>query len=179
MKTDENAPNQANPLDLLRIIKDMVRSSAWRAVEQTSLTLLQRIPNNAEALMYLGIARAGQGFEPEGETLLLTSLTFDPQNKDAYYHLGIIVLEQGRCMLASEAFRKGLSIDPTSHPLQYQMGRALERLGNHEESLVAYQQALIHTPKNGQSDDFTSEAKAAIARLQDPNRADNQEVCKE
>lgn len=161
-------------------IREAIRDQAWRTADLKIHEYLKHEPNDPDAMMYLGISRAAQGFEPEGEHLLLASLTFNPRNKEAYYHLGIIVMEQGRCILASEAFRKGLSIDSTSHALLYQLGRALERLNNIEESLDAYQQALNHGPNIEKSgDDFTSETKKAIKRLRDPKLRRNPETCEE
>lgn len=160
---------------------------AWRAAELHVQQVLKHEPHNAVAMMYLGIARATQGYEPEGENLLLASLTLDPRNVDAYYNLGLIVLDQGRCLLACDAFRKGLSIEPANHPLHYQLGRALERLGNLSEALNSYQLALTHSPNPDQlwgytGKDFTVQARESIKRVNDAiqgNQTKTNEQCLE
>ncbi len=165
-----NTKEPLNEEELSRLIssmRDAIGIQAWRSADLTAREVLKHKPNDPDALMYLGVARAAQGYEPEGEHHLLASLTFNPHNKDAYYHLGLIVLEQGRCILASEAFRKGQSIDPTNHRLLYQLGRALERLGNLDEALGAFQQALQYGPDPELAEiDFTIESEKAIIRIQ-------------
>lgn len=161
-------------------IVDAINDESWRAADSTIYEYLRQCPNDPDALMYLGVSKAAQGYEPEGEQHLLASLTFNPGNKLAYYHLGVIVLEQGRCILASEAFRRGLSIDPDNHSLHYQLGRALERLGNHEEALQAYQRAINTNPAEGiTSTDFSVQSQDAITRLQDSSRQEEIETCEE
>jgi tetratricopeptide (TPR) repeat protein len=172
--------DESNLMILMTSIKNAIRSKQWRAADTLILEYLRRVPNNPDALMYLGISKAGQGYEPEGEHHLLASLTFNPRNKVAYYYLGVIVMEQGRCILASEAFRKGLDIDPDNHSLHYQLGRALERLGNHEEALQAYEQVLNTDPSMSiDNSDFITQSQEAIARLQDPEGLTDTESCED
>jgi superkiller protein 3 len=145
-------------------IQDSISKKEWRVVEQMCHTILKRIPNEPEALMYLGIARAAQGFEPEGENLLLASLNINPRSKQAYYNLGLIVMNQGRCIFASDAFDHGLRIDPHDHALYYQRGCALERLGKRKEAIEHFEKAVLHTPTD-EALDFTAAAKEAIQRI--------------
>ena len=160
---------------------------AWRAVELNAKKVLDSEPHNSEATMFLGIVKAAQGYEPEGESLLLASLILNPSNFDAYYNLGRIVLDQGRCILASEAFKKGLAIEPTYHPLHYQLGRALERLGDLKGALEAYQGALKHSPATEQilgylGEDFSEATKESIARINEAiqmQQANTEEQCSE
>ncbi|MBN2229235.1 MAG: tetratricopeptide repeat protein [Candidatus Thorarchaeota archaeon] len=166
----EHVPQDREMEYALRNARAAVQVHAWRAAELNAHQVLKHEPYHAEATMYLGIAKAAQGYEPEGENLLLASLTLNPRNVNAYYSLGLIVLNQGRCILASDAFRKGLSIEPANHSLYYQLGRALERLGNMKEALEAYQQALKHSPNPEQmwgysGMDFTSAATESIIRI--------------
>jgi tetratricopeptide (TPR) repeat protein len=167
---DEHIPQEKQPEYFLRIAEAATSVGAWRVVELNAQEVFKYDPNSTMALMYLGVARAEQGFEPEGENQLLASLTLDPRNAQAYYHLGLIVMRQGRCILASNAFRKGLTLDPSSHPLHYRLGQALERLGNLDEALESYGQALRYRPEIGQEwvhieSDFTKQAIESIDRV--------------
>ncbi len=154
----------------LKNAKSAIRIQAWRAAEFNALEYLKYEPNNPEALMYLGVARSAQGFEPEGENLLLASLTLDPRNHEAYYNLGVLVMKQGRCLLARDSFQKGLEISPNNHPLLYQLGLAQERLNAFSEALDVFQNALENSPNPDQTwgfsgMDYTEEAKEAIERI--------------
>ncbi len=172
MLADSEEPlNEGEISRLISALRAAIGIQAWRLADQKAREVLKRKPNDPDALMYLGVARAAQGYEPEGEHHLLASLTFNPRNRDAYYHLGVIVLEQGRCILASEAFRKGISIDPENHQLHYQLGRALERLGYLDEALVAFKQALQNRP-NPELDeiDYSIEADKSINRVKEAQR---------
>jgi TolA-binding protein len=155
----------------LQTARAAITVHAWRAAEQNAQQALRHDPVNPEAMMYMGIAKAAQGYEPEGEGLLLASLTLDPQNAETYYNLGLIVLKQGRCILANNAFSRGLAIEPTSHTLLYHLGQTFERLGALNEALEAYYQALRHSPNSNQvweltGMDFTLETKDSITRIQ-------------
>ncbi|MFW9918556.1 MAG: tetratricopeptide repeat protein [Candidatus Thorarchaeota archaeon] len=164
MNPAEPTPDSQATMALIEDIQGAIRNKEWRLAEQKATKLLDQNPSGPEALMYLGITRAAQGFEPEGETLLLASLTLDSKNKEAYYNLGLIVMNQGRYLLATDAFQHGLSLDPTNHALLYQLGRALERLCRDEEALDMLEKALLHPPDDEL--DFTNESKDAIKRIQ-------------
>ena len=155
----------------LGVCKKATKLGAWRAVEFNALEYLKSNPNDPEALMYLGIARGEQGFEPEGENLLLTSLTFNPNNHHAYYHLGLLVMKQGRKILASNCFNKGLEYKPEHHSLLYHLGRAHELMNSNEDAIRMYEKALENIPINEDPwadsiDDFSDEARIAIMRIQ-------------
>ena len=155
----------------LKVCKKAIKLGAWRVVEFNALEYLKANPNDPEALMYLGIARGEQGFEPEGENLLLTSLTFDPNNHHAYYHLGVLVMKQGRKILASNCFSKGLEYEPEYHSLLYQLGRAHELMNSDEDAIRMYEKALENIPIKEDTwadsiDDFSDDARIAIKRIQ-------------
>jgi tetratricopeptide (TPR) repeat protein len=167
---NEHIPHEKQPEYSLRIAEAASLIGAWRIAELNAQEVFKYDPNNTVALMYLGVAGAEQGFEPEGENQLLASLTLDPKNAQAYYYLGVIVMRQARCILASNAFQKGLTINPTSHPLHYRLGQALERLGNLDEALESYNQALRYRPDMSKGwvhieSDFTKEAMESIDRV--------------
>ncbi len=180
-------PEERNIEYTLRNARAAMQIHAWRVVELNAQKALNCEPYNSDAMMFLGIAKAFQGYEPEGENLLLTSLTLNPRNVDAYYNLGLIVLNQGRCILASDAFKKGLSIEPTYHPLHYQLGRALERLGELSKALEAYQGALKHRPIPEEvwqysGNDFTTATIESITRINEAiqtNQIKTEEQCSE
>ncbi|NHJ12900.1 MAG: hypothetical protein EAX95_04450 [Candidatus Thorarchaeota archaeon] len=178
---NEAKPDASEVTRLLRIARSAVRVHAWRAAEMNSIEALRGDPLNDEALMYLGIARAAQGFEPEGETHLLASLTLNPKNSDAYYNLGLLALKQGRSLFATDCFEHGLSIDPSNHALLFQYGRALERIGRLQDALQAHQQCVLQSPNPGQlwgftGMDFTGEAKEAIERIEMAIREDSNQT---
>ena len=168
----ERCPYGTDVSRLIETARAAIRLQAWRVAETSALEVLKREEQNSEALMYLGLVKAAQGFGPEGENLLLASLTFNPRDHNAYYNLGVLALQQGRCIFASDAFRHGLTIDPGNHQLLFQLGRALERLGMMKEAFESYQQALLHRPDPDQDwkltgTDFAEESRSAIERLQD------------
>ncbi len=162
--------SEDNIAKYLQVARSAARVHAWKSVDINILEFLKHHPNHPEALMYLGISRAAQGFEPEGETLLLSSLTLDPRNHDAYYNLGLLVLRQGRRLLARDCFNKGLSLESSNHPLLFQLGQALEQLGDLAGALKAYEETLKNSPDPnkawGHSGlDFTTQAQEAVERI--------------
>lgn len=170
----EHSPDGTDVSRLIETARAATRLQAWRVAETSALEVLKREEQNSEALMYLGLVKAAQGFGPEGENLLLASLTFNPRDHNAYYNLGVLALQQERCIFASDAFRHGLTIDPVNHSLLFQLGRALEKLGMTKEALESYEQALLHSPKANQEREFAGmnfaeDSRRAIERLQSPS----------
>ena len=165
MNPDGADNRDAEILEWIEKIQSAIRQKEWKDVERISLFIMNTHQNHPEAMMYLGIARAAQGYEPEGENLILASLTLNPKNKEAYYNLGLIVLNQGRCLFAVDAFQHGLNLDPTNHALFFQLGCALERLCRNEEALDAFRKAQLHSPEEDGLD-FRRESSAAIERLE-------------
>jgi tetratricopeptide (TPR) repeat protein len=154
-------------MKLMDEIRDAIKEKNWRTADFKILEYLKEEPHSPDALMYLGVSKGAQGYEPEGEQHLLASLTLEPGNRDAYYYLGVMVLEQGRCILARNALERGLTIDPSNHTILFQLGRALERLGEQDSAMDAYQRSLGSNLSTIQTEpDFTSEAKKAVNRLQ-------------
>ncbi len=170
-------PNDGK-LKLMEEIRESIKEQDWRAADFKILEFLKKDPHDPDALMYLGVSKGAQGYEPEGEQHLLASLTLEPGNRDAYYYLGVMVLEQGRCILARNALERGLSIDPSNHSILFQLGRALERLGEQASALDAYQKALGNNLSTIQTEpDFTAEAKKAINRLEAAEPQKEEQTC--
>ncbi|MFX0108228.1 MAG: tetratricopeptide repeat protein [Candidatus Hodarchaeota archaeon] len=143
---------------------------AWRVVERYALRMLELEPHDPTALMFLGVARAEQGYEPEGEHLLLSALTFNSRHLDSYYNLGRLVLKQGRYILASNLFKRGLDINSKHHSMNFHLGQALERLGLYDEAAYYYESTIESSPNEiGNSDflieDYTKEASDSLTRL--------------
>jgi tetratricopeptide (TPR) repeat protein len=175
----EHIPEEKHLEYLLRSAKAASAIGAWRMTESCAQRALQHDQNNPEALMYLGAAKAAQGFEPEGENQLLASLVFNPSNAETYYNLGLIVMKQGRCILASEAFKRSLAIESNNHAFLYRLGQSLERLGDLEGALKMYQQAIQHHPDPELSWihlglDLLEEIEESIQRVQSAIRDSSQ-----
>ncbi|NWF96884.1 MAG: tetratricopeptide repeat protein [Candidatus Thorarchaeota archaeon] len=156
---------------LRRLTRSAIGLSAWHLAELNASEMLMNDPHDPEALMYLGIAKAAQGYAPEGEGLLLASLTMDPMNADAYYHLGVILLNQGRCMTAVDSLRQVLQLVPGERMALYHLGRALERLGRLPEALKSYRESLKQASTTTTlltclASDITKELEDSVVRVE-------------
>lgn len=168
--SDRDASQESRLAYLLRSTAVSARLHAWRTTESKALRCLEIDPHNPEATMYLGIARAEQGFDAEGEGLLLASLMLDPKNVRAYYHSAMVALRQGRCLTAADFLSHARSLNPQDHLVLYHLGKALEGMGRLKDALNAYMEALNASPP-AQWDagfdtvDFRSLASASVDRL--------------
>ncbi|MGH9363440.1 MAG: tetratricopeptide repeat protein, partial [Thermoanaerobaculia bacterium] len=91
--------------------------------------LLERFPDDPEALMAVGVARRQLG-DHAGAEKLLRRVADDPKNgQEVRYELGIAVLKQGRPREAAAEFADLLERNPYFSRGYFQLGQCLARLG--------------------------------------------------
>jgi len=109
--------------------------------------MLEREPNHAEALHYLGLLRFQQDRLEEAGRLLDRSLRQDSGNANAWSDLGMVRVRAGTPEQALECFSKALVIAPNHPDALNNMAQALCKLGRFDqarpplERLVALQPA--------------------------------------
>ncbi|MBD3405191.1 MAG: tetratricopeptide repeat protein [Candidatus Lokiarchaeota archaeon] len=169
-----DARSQLDETDIKRHVTSAlvaVRRGAWSGAESHAKIVLDNDPNNAEALLYLGIARAAQGDLTNAEKILKEVLEKDPSNYDAYYNLGLVYKNSDRLEESVILYQKGLEVNPDNHAIQFQLARAYEEIGNKEKALFYYREALRTSPNpdgafHYTGMDFTTHSKDGIARLE-------------
>jgi len=94
---------------------------------------VRRAPEDARALIRLGVARAGEGALAEAERAFFAAAVRarDPElAADAYYDLGVAALERGDLESARDAFFDGVALAPGDRTAQFNLEWTLRALAS-------------------------------------------------
>jgi len=87
---------------------DHLRNERIEEAEPALLGILQRAPEQADALHFLGVLRHTQGRTEEAVALIHRSLAIIPDNATAWNNLGNVLLLAGRAEEAADAYDKAV-----------------------------------------------------------------------
>lgn len=109
--------------------------------------ILEVLPDEVDALHFLGIAMHQNGDSAGGIELIERSITLDPQS-NRYNNLGNVLLEAGRFEEATHAFSRALELDPTHANAYNNLGALLKAQKRFDEAAVAYEKAIAINPEH-------------------------------
>jgi len=147
-----------------------LRGQDWaRAIDDARAVVRQR-PDDAAALLALGIALGASGDLAGAQRAMVATLERQPREHDAWYNLGNVHRTREEHLRAAACYRTVIAIDADNHPAHYQLGGVLEAAGRRDEAKDAYREAVRTSPNPGGASaysgmDFTKAAGEAIARL--------------
>ena len=107
---------------------------------------LAAVPDDADALHYLGILRHQQHRTAEAIALVQRALERAPAYVDAWSNLGNLYKESGRPVDAEGAYRRALAIDPDHSGSWNNLGVVLRAQGKPAEAVTALRNALERAP---------------------------------
>lgn len=132
---------------------DHLRNERIEEAEPALLAILQRVPDQADALNFLGVLRHTQGRTDEAVALMRQSLAIIPDNATAWNNLGNVLLLAGRTEEAADAYDQAVRFGDgggKEAPLALNnlgvLYRKLDRLGDSE---LACRRALELMPDFG------------------------------
>lgn len=105
--------------------------------------ILERDPNNAAALQYLGILTMQRGDPAGGKQLIRRALDIRAFIVDFHINLGLCLRLQGRLKEAQDCYRHVLAIRPDYAPAYNNLGLDLDACGQVEEATFE-QVELLH-----------------------------------
>ncbi|NHJ39836.1 MAG: hypothetical protein FK731_07360, partial [Asgard group archaeon] len=155
----------------LIMLKTMVKRKAWYIAETRAKSILEKYPDQIQALFTYAITRAAQNDLDTSENLLLKVLQLQPDHNDALINLSAIYKQKAEYQKALDILKKSITINPYNHSAFWILGQIKENLGEIKEALNAYQQASQYSPNpNGYGYidlDYSIEIRDAIKRLRD------------
>ncbi len=108
--------------------------------------LVDRNPNDSNALYILGMAHQRKGQWPEAVAAFVKVTELSPKFAVAFYQLGVSYQRLGEPVTALEQYQKSLDLEPANADLIYNMGLILFGLGRIDEALARFEQALALGP---------------------------------
>jgi tetratricopeptide (TPR) repeat protein len=121
-------------------------------------------PNDADALLGLGVLRHQAGDSAEAATLLRRAATAAPTRAECHFNLGLAEFRLGRFTDAATAFAAAARLQPAWPQPHYDLGNALHAAGQLEDAVRAYRAALKLQPDFLQAEANLGNTLTAIGR---------------
>jgi predicted TPR repeat methyltransferase len=115
--------------------------------ESIYLQLLQRQPNDVNALHFFGVLRAKQGQRDEAVQLIKRSLSLSPRNPDAWNNLGNVLLAGKDTKGAELAYTNATNQKPEYAEAWYNLANLLRQARRRDEAARAYQRVVALNPR--------------------------------
>lgn len=140
-------PRMALAKMLARAI-DLHRRGRRAPAEQLYRQILRALPEQPDALHFLGVLSHQQGAGQAAVELIERAIALAPDNAEAHNNLGNVLGEQGRFDEAVAAYRKVIALRPADPDGYSNLGVAFKNQGAPEQALAAYGQALDLVPEH-------------------------------
>ena len=144
--TVEQPAKRMSLMEALEQAQLMQRTEKLDAAEAIYLEILAQVPDEPNALNFLGILRHQQGRTDEAVALLRRTIALVPDDVGPLLNLGNVLIESERFEEAVEVLRQAVAIDPGSAMLYNNFGVACLRCGDAERSEAAFVEALRLEP---------------------------------
>jgi predicted TPR repeat methyltransferase len=143
---DHVVPAALSVDDALALAIDVHRSGNLAAAEMLYRRILDVVPEQPDALHFLGVLRHQLGHDNEAIALIRRSLEQVTDKADWYNNYGNILLESGRPEDAAEVYRTAIALAPDHADAWNNLGVLLRAIGRLNESESAYNQAIALDP---------------------------------
>lgn len=130
------------PKEALREAIHRHRAGELRKAEAVYHKVLDAMPQNADALHFLGVLRHQQGHTEEGINLVQRALALAPAYVDAWSNLGNLYKESARPDQAEAAYRRALALDEHHAAAWNNLGVVLRARGQGAEAVQAFRRAI-------------------------------------
>ena len=110
--------------------------------EELCRQVLQRDPDNVEAIGKLGTILVRSGRSDEGILSLRKALERDPSSADMHSELGLALQSSGKPELAIAHFEAAARALPTSPEAHFCLATALQAAGYGDQAIVAYEKTI-------------------------------------
>jgi tetratricopeptide (TPR) repeat protein len=123
-----------------------LRQRKYRTAEKQYKTILEKDPNNLDALSNLGVVYFRTGQIGTAESTLQKALAIAPNDASVLTTLGIVHYRQSRFDEALKELRKGIEINPNSATAHNYLGITASQKGRQQEAEKEMLQAIAKDP---------------------------------
>ncbi len=130
----------------VRAAAEKVRAGDYDGALAMLQPIVDRNPNDSNALYMLGLARQRKGLWAEALPVFLRVTELAPEFAVAFYQAGVSYQRLGQPEKALEQYRKSHDLEPANADLVYNMGLIEFEMGRIDEALARFEQALVLKP---------------------------------
>lgn len=112
--------------------------------------VLKAQPQNADAMMFLGILASQAGQPDQAIKLLQRSIAINPDNPSAYFNLGVIFERDNRVADAIATYLRALELKPDNIGALNNLGNCYKNIGESASAIAQYRRALALDPANAE-----------------------------
>jgi predicted O-linked N-acetylglucosamine transferase (SPINDLY family) len=109
--------------------------------------VLQSMPNNPDALHYLGVVHHQKGQSAEAAEMIRRAIEVNGANPSYHANLGVALQRLGRADEAADCYRKAIDLDPTHADANGNLGHLLKDRGERDEAIQRYEAAIRYQPR--------------------------------
>ncbi len=133
--------------ELTRQAMALIEQGSLPTAERMLKQALQAVPDDADALLALGVLCGMSGRLPEAVKHLRRAARAAPGNAPAHYNLGQALIRLGRHADAAESLTRAAKLDERAE-IHEKLGDSLRQLGRLDEATSAYRRAVALDPAN-------------------------------
>ena len=122
-----------------------------REAEGLYRQILQREPNNAEAMHHLGLVGHQVGQHAAALDMMRRSIALQPNVSFFHKNVGAVLQAMGQFRDAAEAYERGIRLAPNDASGHHALGVVLEKLHEYERAKEAYGRAIQLDPRHAPS----------------------------
>ncbi|MDE2307063.1 MAG: aspartyl/asparaginyl beta-hydroxylase domain-containing protein [Xanthomonadaceae bacterium] len=137
-----SSPSDQAPDTCRAIARQQVQQGALDAAERSFLRLLERQPQDVEALRFVASRQAARGEHAAAIGRLRVAVEVTRDDPAAWVQLANAQVAVEDFSGAVANFRRGLALAPRIFVARLQLGMALEQMGQPQEALKAYAMAI-------------------------------------
>ncbi|MBE8965900.1 tetratricopeptide repeat protein [Nostocales cyanobacterium LEGE 12452] len=145
-KNEAESLDQTEVAEILELAVQHQRENSLLEAEQLYSQVLEKQPDNPEALYGLGMLAQQMGQLQTAKQWLSAASQVQPNSVKTWFSLGNLYLVQEQFSPAEKAYRQALVLLPNSLPIYNNLGYTLQQQGLFEEAINYYQKALELKP---------------------------------
>ncbi len=147
----KEAPNELTVEQAIELAVTIQRRGRLDAAEEIYRRVLEAVPDNVDALHFLGICRHHRGQHEEGLALVRRALELAPDNVDMRNNLGNMFSSRGHLEEAEAAFRQVIARAPEHVNALANLGSVLRRRRDLVGAETALRRAIALAPGHGEA----------------------------
>ncbi len=147
----EAAPRELTIEQAIELAVAIQKRGRLDAAEEIYRRVLEAVPDQVDALHFLGICRFHRGQHEEGLALVRRALALAPDSVDVRNNLGNMLYSRRRFEEAEAAFRQVLALAPDYVNAHANLGSVLRRRRDLDGAEAALRRAIALAPDHGEA----------------------------